>query len=307
MKFPKRNYLGVDISTSDLQAVCLVRAGKGARLSAARSRTLADGLVVPRQREPNLTQPNDMIAVLRELLAPLAGREERVALSLPDSAGRLFLHEMETVFKSREEGLDILRWKLKGSLPAPPAEVQLDYQILNKNENGRFRLLVSVMATKVLDQYEKLFNSAGYQPVVIDFHSLNVLGYFQSQIDFTEDLVLIVVDGPTLVFQYFQNGQLVLQRCRETGKSVERIFQEVNRSISGSKEKLSSLGRARAYLQSDWSNLELLQEAVSSVLERPIQILDPKLEKLVAGPLTQAPPHQGRSLVAALGAAGRLM
>jgi len=307
MKFPKRNYLGVDISTSDLQAVCLVRAGKGARLSAARSRTLADGLVVPRQREPNLTQPNDMIAVLRELLAPLAGREERVALSLPDSAGRLFLHEMETVFKSREEGLDILRWKLKGSLPAPPAEVQLDYQILNKNENGRFRLLVSVMATKVLDQYEKLFNSAGYQPVVIDFHSLNVLGYFQSQIDFTEDLVLIVVDGPTLVFQYFQNGQLVLQRCRETGRSVERIFQEVNRSISGSKEKLSSLGRARAYLQSDWSNLESLQEAVSSVLERPIQILDPKLEKLVAGPLTQAPPHQGRSLVAALGAAGRLM
>jgi len=163
------------------------------------------------------------------------------------------------------------------------------------------------MATKVLDQYEKLFNSAGYQPVVIDFHSLNVLGYFQSQIDFTEDLVLIVVDGPTLVFQYFQNGQLVLQRCRETGRSVERIFQEVNRSISGSKEKLSSLGRARAYLQSDWSNLESLQEAVSSVLERPIQILDPKLEKLVAGPLTQAPPHQGRSLVAALGAAGRLM
>jgi len=306
MRFSKRQYLGVDLSPAHMQAVSLKKSGKGVQLAAARSRSLSAGLIRPHQRELNLSQPNDIVAGLRELLDPMSGGEERISLSLPDSCGRLFLHEMETIFKSREEGLDILRWKLKGSLPVAPKDVQLDYQILTKNENGRYRLLVSAMAKNILEQYEQLLNAAGYQPIVIDFHSLNVLGFYQPQIDFSDDLVLVVVDGPTLIFQYFQNGQLTLQRYREVGDSLERVFQEINRSVAGSKEKLPSMSRARVYLQSDWAQLEELQDAVASVLEKPAQLLDPKLEKLSTGATTMAP-QQGKSLAAALGAAGRLM
>lgn len=306
MRLGKREYIGVDVSNATLQAVSLTRSGKSMRLTAARSKSLAVGLVQSNPRELNLPQPNDFISGIRELLGPLGGHEERISLSLPDSSGRLFLHEMETIFKSRDEGLDILRWKLKGSLPAAPKDVQLDYQVLNKNENGRYRLLVSVIARNILGQYEELFNAAGYQPLVVDFHSLNVLGYYQSQVDFSEDLVLVVVDETTLVFKYFQNGQLALQRCREVGSSAARVFQEINRSVAGNSNKLPSLSRAKVYLHSDWDQIESLQEAVASVLERPVHVLDPRIEKLsVDSAVIQ--PHQGRSLVAALGAAGRLM
>jgi len=306
MRFSKRHYLGVDLSPAQMQAVSLSKSGKGVQLAAARSRSLPEGLIRPHQRALNLPQPNDIVTGLRELLDPMSGGEERVSLSLPDSCGRLFLHEMETIFKSREEGLDILRWKLKGSLPVAPKDVQLDYQILTKNENGRYRLLVSAMAKNILEQYEQLLNAAGYQPIVVDFHSLNVLGFYQPQIDFSDDLVLVVVDGPTLILQYFQNGQLALQRYREVGDSLERVFQEINRSVAGSKEKHPSLSRARVYLQSDWAQLEELQDAVAAVLEKPAQLLDPKLEKLSTG-ATKMAPQQGKSLAAALGAAGRLM
>jgi type IV pilus assembly protein PilM len=306
MRYFTRNYLGVDISSSSLQAVKLVRAGKGAQLSAARSRDLPAGLIAPQQRELNITRPDDVVPMLRELLDPLGDNEERISLSLPDGSGRLLIHEMETMFKTRAEGLEILRWQLKHSLPAPPQEVQLDYQILNRNDNGRHRVLVSVLAKKVLEQYEKLFNAAGYQPHIVDFHSLSVLNFYQAQIEFSDDLILLVVDGSTLIFQYFQNGQLVLHRYREVGHSVEKVFQEVNRTVAGNREKLPSIARAKAYLQSDWDTLEPLLVATESALEKPLQLLDPKIKRLTAD-RSGMTLHQERCLAAAVGAAGRLM
>lgn len=306
MLFSKRHYLGIDISATSLQAVSLERSGKEVRTTAARSRSLTEGMVKPQLRNLNLAQPAELISSLRDLLDPLSGGEERIALSLPDMSGCRFLHDLETSFKSRDEALEILRWQLKNSLPAPPREVQLDFQLLSKNDQGRSRLLVSVMAKKVLEQYEELLNGAGYHPVVVDFHSLNVLGFYYPQLDFNDDLVVIMVDGPTLVFLLFQNGQLVMQRCREVGEQVERVFQEINRSVSGSQEKQHSLGRARVVLHSDWERPEPLQEAISAVLEKPVQLLETRLEKLFDGP-APITPRQGRSLAAAYGAAARLM
>lgn len=306
MIFSKRHYLGIDISATSLQAVSLERSGKDVRVAAARSRSLAAGMVKPQLRELNLTQPDAMAASLRDLLNPLGGGEERVALSLPDAAGRRFIHELETSFKSRDEALEILRWQLKSSLPAAPRDVQLDYQLLSKNDQGRSRLLVSMVAKKVLEQYEDLLQAAGCKPVVVDFHSLNLLNFYQAQLDFNDDLIMCIVAGPTLVFLFFQNGQMVLQRCREVGDQVERVFQEVNRSVSGSRDKLPSLGRARVVLHSDWEDPEALREAIAGVLEKPIQLLEPRLEKLFDGPATITP-WQGRSLAAAVGAAARLM
>jgi type IV pilus assembly protein PilM len=306
MSLFKRNYLGVDISGSSLQAVSLARVSKGPQISAARSRNLSAGLVVPHQRQENMPQPDEFVLGLRELIDPLASGEERVSISLPDCAGRLFIHEIETMFKTRAEGLDILRWQLKHSLPAAPQEVQLDYQILNRNDNGRHRLVVSVLANKVLAQYERLFNAAGYQPVIVDFHSLNVLNFYQSQFDFSDDLILIVIDGPALIFQYFQQGHLVLHRCRDIGNSVEKVFQEVNRSVAGSRGRLPSLPRAKVYLQSDWGTLEPLVAATEAVFEKPVNLLDPKFEHLTAD-RSGMTLQQERSLAAAIGAARRLM
>lgn len=306
MLFSKRQYLGLDISATALQAVSLTGTSRNRQLAGARGRDLTAGLVTPQLRAQNLPKPNELITGIQDLLAPLAVREERVSLSLPDSCGRLLVHEMETMFKTREEGLDILRWQLKDALLAAAKEVQLDYQVLAKHENGRYRLLVSAVNRQVLGEYEQLLNAAGFHPVVIDFHSLNVLNSYRSQFDAGEDLILIQVDSRTLVFQYYQNGVLTLHRYRDVGDDMNRVFQEVNRSVAGNRDRLPNLSRAKLYLQSDWSEVEGLVQAVSSVFDRPVQLLEPKLERLTVGN-EKIPSQQARCLAAALGAAGRLI
>lgn len=306
MLFSKRHYLGLDISATALQAVCLTGSNRNRQLTAARGRDLTNGLVTPHLREQNLPVPNELIAGIQDLLAPLAMGEERVSLSIPDRSGRLLVHEMETMFKTREEGLDILRWQLKDALPASAKEVQLDFQVLAKHENGRHRLLVSAVNRQVLGEYEQLLNAAGFHPVVIDFHSLNVMNSYRSQFDANEDLVLIQVDSRTLVFQYYQNGVLTLHRYRDVGENINRVFQEVNRSVAGNRDRLPNLSRAKLYLQSDWVEVEGLVKAVSSVFDRPVILLEPKLERLTVGK-EKIPSQQARCLAGALGAAGRLI
>jgi len=57
-------------------------------------------------REANILNPKAFVAVIRELHLKLPAHAGQVSLSLPDSTGRTMLLDIETRFKSRDEGAD---------------------------------------------------------------------------------------------------------------------------------------------------------------------------------------------------------
>ena len=93
------------------------RKGRGSSLAGGRVIPLRQGDVVLSIREPNILEPRRFVEALVDVMAPLAGGEERIALSLPDGVGRVLLAETETAFKSKKEGVEILKWQMKSSLP----------------------------------------------------------------------------------------------------------------------------------------------------------------------------------------------
>jgi len=306
MNFLARNYLGIDIGARYLRGVSFRRAGTRRVLTGGRSANLPEGMLQPTLHEPNLRQEEALTARLRELIEPLAGGEERVSLSIPDGAGRLVLHEVETAFKSKSEGIEILKWQLKQSLPAPPRETRIDYQILQRDENGRYRLAIAVVAQKVLDQYEELLNRAGYHALVVDFHSLNLLNYYQMMSDPGDDYIFVGVEGDSMVLQYFQQRLLTWHRHRDIAGQPQRVFQEVNRSLAGVRETLPGLARAKVVLHTDWDDPQSLLKALAGAFEREVLLLDPRLETLTSEPGSERS-FQTRGLAAAAGAAVRMM
>jgi len=306
MNLLARTYLGIDIGAGYLRGASFRRAGTRWMLTGGRSANLPEGMVLPALREPNLRQEEALAARLRELLEPLAAGEERVSLAIPDAAGRLMLHEVETAFKTKSEGIDILKWQLKQSLPAPPRETRLDYQILQRDENGRYRLAVAMIAQKVLDQYEELLNRAGYHALVVDFHSLNLLNYYQMMADPGDDYIFVGIEGDSMVLQYLQRRMLAWHRHRDIAGQPQRVFQEVNRSLAGVRETLPGLARAKVLFHSDWDEPQPLLEALSGAFEREVLLLDPKLETLAAVQANNRS-RLARGLAAAAGAAVRMM
>jgi len=306
MNLLNRTFLGLDIRRRSLGGVALRRAGKRTLLAGARMLPLDENRLQPGFREANILQLQEFVGQLRELMGPLAGKEERVAVSLPDNAGRLLLHEVETPFKSKAEGIDVLCWQLRHLLPESPQEVRLDYQILAREESGRYRLAVSAISRRVLDQYQDALEMAGLHAVVVDFHACHLYNYYRELLDLGDDFILVGVDGQSMTLQYFQNHLLVLHRCREIDFDPQRVFQEVNRSLAGSRDTHPGLPRAKVFLHTDWEERDALLGALGGAFEKEIFLLDPKLAELTTAPVGTTD-RKLSGLVAAVGAASRMM
>lgn len=301
-----RNYLGLDITPGELRAVSLRRKGKGAVLKGGRVFSVPSGALVSSLREPPVHDLKRMAEGLREVLDPISDGEERIALSLPEGIGRVLLTEVENPFKSREEGFEVLKWQLKTSFPVDPREVRLDYQVLGRRENGRYRVVLTVVALKVLDQFEELLAGLGYFARVIDFHSLNLYNFFRPRLDFGDDFVLLGIEGGGLSLLFFQGQMLNFHRCREVGDDPAALFQELTRSLVSCQENFPAFRRAAVYLHSDRKDAKDLLSPLQLIFERDVVLLNPHLERLLP-PAGTAAATRGRSLVAAIGAAERMM
>ncbi|GAB4166444.1 MAG: hypothetical protein Tsb0017_01680 [Geothermobacteraceae bacterium] len=306
MALIRRTYLGVDLGSTDLKAVAMQRHGRDRLVTGGRLLKLPDGLIRVGSREPNLTDVDGFVSRLRELVAPLAGREERVAVALPDGCGRQLLTEVEAPFGSHDEGLDILRWQLKSHLPGPPQGVQLDYQLMGQQESGRYRVLVALVNRSVVEQFESAFEAAGLQAVLLDFHSAQLCNWYRFVSDLGEDTVLLAVEGGSFSIRYLVDGRTVFVRCRDLAADARLMFQEMNRSLAGAREAHPDISRARVCLHTDWDQPEELVDAAASIFETEVQLLDPRFDRHAAG-VDSLPASRLVGFAAAAGAAERMM
>ena len=111
MLFSKKA-LGLEIC-ADGARIALVEGGRMPALSAYGSASFPADTVRFSLKESNVLNPAAFVAAVREMYLKLLTRVRRVSVSLPDSAGRAMILDVETRFKSRDEGADITRWKMK--------------------------------------------------------------------------------------------------------------------------------------------------------------------------------------------------
>lgn len=224
------NALGLEL-TGDGLRLALVAGGKTPRLDAGLTAQFAPGTLQLSRREPNVTNPQAFVAQVREAHLRLLTKEKTVSVSLPDATGRVVLLDLEARFKNREEGLDIIRWKLKKSLPFDISQVHLDYQTLAEKENGAVSLLVSLISRPVITQYEELLLAAGLEPKFLDFTSFNLYRLFEPRLDMSENGAFVTFYGGAMTVLIFYGGVLSFYRTKETVGEAQNLYREVNSSF----------------------------------------------------------------------------
>jgi type IV pilus assembly protein PilM len=300
----RRTYIGVDLDNEQFTAVAVQRGRPAVRLAGVR-REAAAGLLTPSSRQPNVTEPRRFVELLRRMLDPLVSNEERIALCLPDRVGRTYLLDTEASFKTRQEGLDILRWRLKSNLPAPPHQVQLDYQVLERREDGRTRCVVAAIAKAVLEQYEELAEAAGRHAVLIDFHSRSLYNYYRPRLDLGDEFLLIGVEQGQLNLMYFSGRALAYQRVRELRPEPAPLFQELSRTLVEAAATHPAMQRCPVFAHLDPELGVPVREVLVAASEREVLVLDPQLKRFAGGAAVGLP--ASGAVLAALGAAERLL
>lgn len=300
-----RNFVGVDIQPQGLVVAALQRGRPATRLEGLRFESLS-GVFDLSSRKPNIQDTRRFIEALRRSVETLAGSEERVSLSLPDRVGRIFLTEVDTPFKTHQEGVDVLKWQLKANLPAPPAQTVLDYQVTAKREDGRQHCVVAAIAQPVLEQYEDLVSEAGRHAVNIDFHSLNLFNYYQPRLDLGDEFLLVSLEQGSMSLQFFAARSLSYQRVREAPSNLQQVFREINRTLVDIYQAFPATRRCAVFAHVDTGLDEGIHDMLSAAFEREVVFLDPALKRFAGEGKTGGLQPTG-SVIAALGAAERLM
>ncbi len=300
-----RSYLGLRINTRQLAAVSLSRVRGSFRLKGGRTLPLKKGVLSVCASDPNVLDPASFVRSLREVLLPLGREEDPVALSLPDASGKTLVTSLPVSIKSKAEGVDLLKFELKKQLPIKPSETHLDYQILERTAEGGSRVLVSLVAKTVLDQYEELMGQAGFFPASIGFQVVDLYSYYRSRLDFGEEFGILSVSGDNLSLQFYQGGIVTYIRTTRIEESHFALGQEISLTLPRAQDSGVSPSRSCLYVHSDWEDPEGSVEALSCVYGGPVRLLSPELDRISSSALN-LPAAEAASLVCAIGSAERL-
>jgi len=258
-------------------------------------------------KENNVLKPAAFVATIREMYLKLLTNVRHVSVSLPDSTGRIILLDVETRFKSRDEGAEIIRWKLKKNFPYDIGEAHLDYQVIQERETGEISLLVSLIARQVVHQYEDLLAEAGLEPNRIDFTTFNLYHLFSQRLDLAENSFLITWHSGVLGILIFSDGMLEFCRAKElsgNNPDVNRIFRELNSSLLVYQEKYPNHSPTEAFCIYSAADAEIFCALVAEATGMEPVLLD--AERAIAhGRGVSVDKKTLRTLTAALGAAAR--
>jgi type IV pilus assembly protein PilM len=258
-------------------------------------------------REVNVQNPTAFLATMRELYLKLLTNVRQVSVSLPDSTGRAMLLDVETRFKSRDEGCDIIRWKLKKNYPFDINDAHLDYQVIQERETGGISLLVSLIAKPVVHQYEDLLVEAGLEPNRIDFTTFNLYHLFSQRLELAENSLLITCHGGVIGILIYYGGMLEFCRAKELPGGIpepNRIFREINSSYLVYQEKYPGHSPVEAFCVYTGDDAEAFRSLVGEATGLEPVLLD--VERVVAR--GNGPGVDRKTLLmltAALGAAAR--
>jgi type IV pilus assembly protein PilM len=226
--------LGLEIFQNGFSWVVASGTAAAPRIERYETVISADNILKPSIKELNVTDPKKLGSAIIESYYRLSTPTVRVSLSIPESAGKVITLEMDAPVKSKEEGIDQIKWKLKKSFPLDLSDIHLDYQVLKETAPGVSTLLVALVSRNIINEYEELLLVNGLEPSKIDFTPFNIYRLFASQLEIEEQLVFVISCRGSLAVLIFQDGILDFFRSKQVSFALNdpvRLYREINSSL----------------------------------------------------------------------------
>jgi type IV pilus assembly protein PilM len=196
------------------------------------------GSVMPSPVDANIPQPDAIRSALRKVLARVPDRGAPVTLLIPDPVVRVFILPFETLPRSAEEALPLLRWRLKKSVPFDVEETVVSWMRQNGREGG-LEVLTAVARQRILREYEESVEAVGATAGVVLSSSLASLPLLEER----GATILIRMSGRTLTTVIVRGGNLCVYRSTDMPAEA---------TILDPQAMLDEIFPALAYYQDTW-------------------------------------------------------
>jgi type IV pilus assembly protein PilM len=229
-----------DVLVLDADSLIHARFGRGKkdpRIVQAKSYRLAADTFANAVVTPELTNEASLSEAVRRLRAE-TGKWDKASLLLPDSWFRMNIVDLPSLPDRGSEAMEVVRWSLKRTLPIPPDELRVAYEVLSRSGREAKVLILSALA-KTLTAIERIFAASGIELVLVEPVGMNIWNAITvREAETTGQRLFVYVRERDFTTAVFSGAQPLFIRSRNL--SGERTLQqELRLSASYLRETLS--------------------------------------------------------------------
>jgi type IV pilus assembly protein PilM len=199
---------------------------------------LEAGALMPSPVETNVTQPEGVRHALQRVVSRVGDISGQVALLLPDPVVRVFILQFENLPRRAQDALQLLRWRLKKSVPFDVEETVVSWS-RQTARHGALEVVTAVARQSIVREYESLAEGFQAQPSVVLSSTLATLPLVGE----TGSTLLMRMSGRTLTTAVVRGSTLCLYRSTEMPAVVAQL---------DAKWVLEEIFPAAAYYQDTW-------------------------------------------------------
>jgi len=301
--------VGVEVGNGVLRAAALRRRRGSCVLEATASAALPPGLVLDSFTAPNITDVAAFVGALKRLSSSLGHRGKTVGVALPDYVSRVSVLDFDSFQGNHEEAERMIRWRLKKVSPFDVEQAALRYQHLGRftsEGKDQHRVLVSIIKSDILAQYEAAFKAAGLRPRFMGLSSFLLWNFFRDAVlkeaGPGAGFALMNIFGGKLSVMIFDGGAPRFMRLKDLGKQdqgvsgegqlgITMVLKELDASLTFYKENYSDTRVSRVYMGGDHTGLGGMAEEVNRSTDMKAEVLD--LGKVAQAPVSASRPAGG--------------
>ena len=188
---------------------------------------LHPGVLIPGISELNMTSPEAVALAIRNALGAVSPRSRFVTVVIPDTAVRVFVLDFDAIPARASEAIPVLRFRLRKMVPFDVEHAGLSYQILSESKTEA-RVLVAILPSNILDEYETAVRAAGYEPGAVMPSALAALATLES----SEPLLAACLSKVAITTSITQGDDLLLYRTLDLPEDPQQRLLEVQRSVA---------------------------------------------------------------------------
>ncbi|HHL39365.1 MAG TPA: type IV pilus assembly protein PilM [Deltaproteobacteria bacterium] len=258
--FRKKDVVAIDIGSSSIKVVQLDEAKKGWELSKLGIAFLPPEAIVDGSIIDSMTVTN----TVKELLKEHSIKVKDAVSSLTGHS--VIIKKVSLPAMSEEDLAESIQWEAEQYIPFPMSEVNIDFQILGEDEEGKGQMDVMLVAVKkdVINDYTNVLKEAGLNPVVIDVDSFALENMME--INYTiapnENVVMVNIGASITSISVMMGGVTGFTRSVPNGGN--QFTEEIQRQLNVSFKDAETLKKGGVVEGVDTTDLDEAIESVST-------------------------------------------
>lgn len=248
---------------------------------------LEPGSVAASPAGPVVLNESAVVKAFQDVVASVGNGQPRAGLLVPDGAVRVGVFPFEELPSGKREAATLVGWRMRETLPYPPAEARISYQTMRPAAGG-MEIAAVAARSSVVGEFEGLLDAINRSADMILPATMALLPLLPGHGENGHLLVHVYSSVATLAVA--QGERLRFWRTRDlAGLDPDDMFQQVGseaaRVLASSEDRLDvHLGPIRLCVRPPAT--EAWAERLASALGREVALLQPSPEigALLAGP-----------------------